>query len=266
PATFPRWWRTAMTPLPLRPRAVERISDLRYGDHRRQRLDVLRRRDRPVAGPVLVYFHGGGYFSGSKNWEARALLHHYAARGWVCVSATYRLRPRAGFEDHLADARAALAWARAHAREHGGDPSTVVMAGSSAGAHLTALCALSTTPGEQLSAAIGLYGYYGRYYGRPAHEPVASTPFALDGRNAPPMLLAHGELDTYTSSHAAAALATKLRAESSAPVVHIELPGGQHGFDLLRSWRLAAVISGLDALLSDERVSVRVPACVGAPR
>jgi hypothetical protein len=150
PALPRAWaWRTALTPIPVRPREVVRIPDLRYGDDRRHRLDVYHRRDRPTGGPVLRYLHEGGYYSGSKHHEGRALLHRLAARGWVCVSATYRLRPKASFEDHLADARAALAWARAHAADFGGDPDTVVMAGSSAGAHLTSLCASTPTPGCQ---------------------------------------------------------------------------------------------------------------------
>jgi acetyl esterase/lipase len=245
------WWRTALTPLPFRPRSVHRARDLRYGDHRRQRLDVLWRRDRPTGGPVLVYLHGGGYFSGSKNWEARGLLHHFARRGWVCVSATYRLRPGSGFEDHLADAGAAMAWARAHAAEYGGDPSRVVMAGSSAGAHLTSLYSLAATPDERPCAAVCLYGYYGRYYGRDADEAVTSTPFALDASDAPAFLIAHGTLDNHTSAAAARALADKVRAESAAPVVHVELPGGQHAFDMVSSWRLTAVIDALDVLLAE---------------
>ncbi|MER7457748.1 alpha/beta hydrolase [Micromonospora sp. NPDC126480] len=246
-----RWWRTALTPLPFRPRSVQRLRNLRYGEHRRQRLDVLQRRDRPTGGPVLVYFHGGGYFSGSKNWEGQALLHHLAARGWVCVSATYRLRPKAGFEEHLADAHAAMAWARTHAGEYGADPSTVVMAGSSAGAHLTSLYALRASPDERPVAAVCLYGYYGRYYGRGTEETVVSTPFALPAPHAPAFLIAHGTRDNYTSAVPARELADKLRDESSQPVVHVELPGGQHAFDLVSSWRLTAVIDTLDALLAD---------------
>ncbi|GIJ11646.1 alpha/beta hydrolase [Micromonospora andamanensis] len=258
-------WRTALTPLPFRPHSVQRLRNLRYGDHRRQRLDVLRRRDRPASGPVLVYFHGGGYFSGSKNWEGRGLLHHLAERGWLCVSATYRLRPGAGFEEHLADATAAMAWARTHAAEYGADASTVVMAGSSAGAHLTSLYALRATPDERPAAAVCLYGYYGRYYGRSAEETVASTPFALPASDAPAFLIAHGTLDNYTPAAAARALADKLRAESSQPVVHVELPGGQHAFDLVRSWRLTAVIDALDVLLADIDVGAgNIPAAGAA--
>lgn len=104
-----------------------------YGADPRQRLDVYRPRNAKSPGPVLAYFHGGGYFSGENRWEARTLLYQLTARGWTCISATYRLRPRFGFTEHLADARAVLTWAYENADVHGGDTATVVMAGSSAG-------------------------------------------------------------------------------------------------------------------------------------
>lgn len=251
--------RVLLTPVPVRPRSVERLGNLHYGPHRRQRLDVYRRREGPRGGPVLVYLHGGGYYSGDKRRGARALLHGLAQRGWVCVSATYRLRPAAGFEDHLSDAKRVLAWAHENAADLGGDASTLVMAGSSAGAHLTALCALSQgrpdlQPGPvegetRVSAAVCLYGYYGRYYGRDATEPIVSTPLALDAGGAPPFLVVHGTLDSYTPVEDARALSTRLRRGSSQPVVHLELPGGQHGFDLVRSWRFQAVLGAVDALV-----------------
>lgn len=79
----PRWtWlRPLLFPVPLRPRSVMRIGGLSYGEHRRQRLDVYRLRNQTLSGPVLVYFHGGGYSSGGNRREARALLHHLATRG-----------------------------------------------------------------------------------------------------------------------------------------------------------------------------------------
>jgi hypothetical protein len=37
-------------------------------------------------------------------------------------------------------------------------------------------------------------------------------------------------------------------------VVGVELPGGQHGFDLLCSWRGSAVLAGIEAFLAEPRV------------
>jgi acetyl esterase/lipase len=258
PDRRPGWaWRTLLTPFPFRPRQVVRIADVPYGDHRRQRLDVYHRRDSPQGGPVLVYLHSGGYYSGGKHREGRALLHRLAARGWVCVSADYRLRPSAGFEDHLADARDVIAWARASAGEYGSDPERVVMAGSSAGAHLASLLALES--GTGVAAAICLSGYYGRYYGRDDTEATVSTPFALPMDDAPAWFVAHGDHDTWTPVDAARRLAAQLRRTSRNPVVYVELPGGQHGFDLWSSWRYSAVIRGIEAFLSDPAVDLLRP-------
>ncbi len=244
--------RVLLTPFPARPRRVTRVRDLRYGEHRRQRLDVYRRRGNSTHGPVLLYLHGGGYFSLGKRRESRALLHHLAAKGWVCISAGYRLRPRAGFTDHLDDARAALAWTHDNAPDHGGDAGVVVMAGSSAGAHLTALCALTQHEQADLGrtrvdAAICLYGYYGRYYGRGPEESPISSPLHLDASAAPPFFVAHGENDTYVPVEQARAFVEHLRDQSHREVAYAELPAAQHGFDRFRSWRSAAVVDGIDA-------------------
>ena len=138
-----------------------------YGADPRQRLDVYRPRNAKSPGPVLAYFHGGGYFSGGNLWEARTLPYHLTARGWTCISATYRLRPQFGFTEHLADARAVLtglmkmqmftvvtrlrwSWLAARPRKPDGT--------------------LSTHSGQTRApagdAAVSLYAYYGRYYGR----------------------------------------------------------------------------------------------------
>lgn len=263
PVSHGPWWRGLVAPFPVRPRSVERIADIGYGEHRRQRLDVYRSRKAHEPGPVLVYLHGGGYFSGNKHREGRALLHHLAERGWLCVSATYRLRPEVGFEGHLHDAKRVLAWAHSHASDYDGYGDSaarpLVMAGSSAGAHLTSICALTQDdarlqPGfEEASTAVDagicLSGYYGRYYGRGPDEPVASTPFALNPADAPLMLVVHGGLDSYAPASTARDLASSLREHSPGPVLHIEFPGGQHSFELMRSWRTRALLDAVDAFV-----------------
>ena len=77
-------------------------------------LDVYLPRRQGVTGPVLVYFHGGGYRGGAKNREARPLVYRLASQGWLCVSTSYALRP-APFSESLADTRGAVAWARTRA-------------------------------------------------------------------------------------------------------------------------------------------------------
>ncbi|MFE6735946.1 alpha/beta hydrolase [Microbacterium sp. NPDC057650] len=255
PARRPFWWlRPLIFPLPWRPRSVIRTGPIFYGDHPRQRLDVYRPRDPEASGPVLVYFHGGGYGGGGNRREGRGLLHRLSAQGWTCISATYRMRPEFGFEEHLADARAVLAWAHARADVHGGDTDMVAMAGSSAGGHLTALCALTQDAGDperpRVDAAVSLYAYYGRYYGRGEDEAQPSTAMALDASQAPPFFLTHGDHDDFVPVEEARALRDHLDAGSPNEVWYAELPGGQHGFDAMQSWRFTAVIDGVEAFLT----------------
>lgn len=245
--------RTVVAPLLVRRLDVERLANISYGDAgKRNMLDVYRHRSRPTGSPVLVHVHGGGYFSGRKSREARALLYRLASLGWVCISANYRLRPAATFPDHLVDLKKVIAWARSHGEEYGAEPSRVVVAGSSAGGHLAVLAAL--TPGDpvfqpsfedadtSVSAAVVLYGWLRGYYGDPA---IASSPADYVRPDAPPFFLAHGDHDTLAPVQDARRFVERLRLASTAPVVYSELPGAQHAFDVFHSIRFDAVVDAI---------------------
>ena len=227
------------------------VADITYGEHgTRNQLDVYHRRDSPVGGPVLVFFHGGGFRRGSKRREGRALLNDLAAQGWVCVSANYRLAPTATYADSLADAKRVIAWTRSHVGEYGGDARTIVASGSSAGAHLATMIGLtaadrSLQPGFQdahtdVAAIVGFYGYYGRAGG------PGSSPLDRLG-DAPPFLLIHGDNDSSTLVEDTRELVARLREVSTQPVLYAELPGAQHTFDLFRSLRYSSVIEAVAA-------------------
>jgi acetyl esterase/lipase len=238
----------------VRRRDVERVADVSYGDAgKRNLLDVYRHRSHPSGGPTLVYLHGGGFSSGRKNREARPLLYRLASQGWVCISANYRLAPAARYPDHLVDVKKVIAWVREHGHEYGADPAVLFVAGSSAGAHLAATAALTPNdpqfqPGfEQadtaVTAAIGLYGYYGPVDGR---TPTTS-PHAYVDASAPPFLVVHGDLDTFALVEGAREFVAALRSASASTVVYAELPGAQHSFDVFASPRFEAVVDGIEA-------------------
>jgi acetyl esterase/lipase len=250
PARRP-WAHILLAPFAVRRGDVVRVGNIAYGDAgKRNLLDVYHRRDRPTGGPVLVYFHGGGFRVGHKRWEGRALLYQLAARGWVCVSANYRLAPAHQFPDAHVDAKRVIAWVRTHAADHGGDPRTVIVSGSSAGGHLAAMTALTGNdpafqPGFEgvdtsVAAAIGFYGYYGRVAG-PGSSPLDRL------RDAPPFLFLHGDKDSSTLVEDTRAFVTRLREVSTQPVVYAELPGAQHTFDLFYSLRYTQVIEAVAA-------------------
>lgn len=233
--------RIVFLPLAVRGRDVARVADISYGDAgARNRLDVYHSRSGATGGPVLVYLHGGGFRGGRKDREARPLIHRLARQGWLCVSASYRLQPAAGYPESLADARSVVAWVRAHAHEYGADPETVFVSGSSAGAHLAATMALTD---DTVAGAVCLYGYYGQVHSAGPGSAVA----AHVGGDRPPFFVTHGENDTYVPVSAARDLVQRLRSASANPVVYAELPGGQHSFDLFHSLRFEAVVDGVEA-------------------
>ncbi len=72
------------------------LKDAAYGEDPRQRLDVFVPSVAPERAPVLVFFYGGSWNSGSKAdyaFAAQAL----AAQGFVTVLPDYRLYPKVRF-------------------------------------------------------------------------------------------------------------------------------------------------------------------------
>jgi acetyl esterase/lipase len=249
------WGRILLAPVPLRRGGVRRFANLRYGEDRRNRLDLYRRRSRPSGGPILIHLHGGHFRTGRKSFEGRPLLHRLAGRGWVCISADYRLQPAATFPAYVVDVKQVIRWAREHAHEHGGDPARVFLAGSSAGAHLAVTAALTENdpvfqPGFEeadtsVAGAIGLYGYYGPVDS--GRQPLPSAPADYAHPDMPPLLIAHGGQDTFVPPEHARELVERLRADAADAVVYVELPGGQHSFDLVHSIRYETLIDGIEA-------------------
>lgn len=260
------WARIVLAPVAFFPRGVARQRNIAYADAgRANRLDVYRPRSGPARGPVLIHLHGGGFRSGRKSFEGRPLLHRLARKGWVCISANYRLRP-VPYPDQLIDAKKVIAWAREHAADYGADPGRILITGSSAGAHLAVTAALTDDehgfqPGFEdadtsVTGAVGLYGYYGPATTR---QGIPSSPHDYLHPGAPPVMLAHGDQDTHVGPGQARRLAAALREVSESPVVHVELPHAQHSFDLFHSIRFETLIDGIEEFgrAADERAAQR---------
>ncbi len=294
-----------LLPFFARPRGIVVKRNIRFWKEERfaLHLDVHAPRVKPTRAPTLVYVHGGGWVIGHRRYQGLPLMKHLASLGWVCFSVDYRLSPYATFPDHLIDVKRALAWVREHAADHGADPDFIVVAGNSAGAHLSALAALTPNdptlqPGfEEIDTRVaGCVGFYGVYdfEDRHGHWPDRSfdsliegsvmkarrcekpelfakaSPIALVHRDAPPFLLVHGDRDTLAPPAEARRFAEALRTVSEAPVVHVEIEGAQHAFEVFPSLRAAHAVEGttrflawlysreLELRLSNPRVVARV--------
>jgi arylformamidase len=100
--------------------------------------------------PLLVFIHGG-YWQELSARDSRFAAAACIERGAAFAAIDYTLAPRAGVGAIVGECRAAMRWLVAHASELAVDASRIVVAGSSAGAHLAAMVAL---PGGT-SSAIG---------------------------------------------------------------------------------------------------------------
>jgi acetyl esterase/lipase len=256
-----------------------------YGPARRNTLDVYRPRGAKTGAPVLFFVHGGGWVMGGKRQQGRYLLEHFVRHGWVCVSINYRLSPGVRWPEHLYDCKRALAWVHQHVHEHGGDASRLVVSGGSAGAQLAAMLALSQNqpalqPGfEQgdtsVRACLSFYAPYdlsalfqvhggliGRRLARLIFGPDVdrakafeqASPMRLVQKGAPPFLVVHGTHDLMVPHQQSKVFADAMRTVES-KVVHVELPGAIHAFDVFRSWRTGLVVQAAFAF-AQEAVSL----------
>jgi arylformamidase len=103
----------------------------------RQMLDVYA----PAKGkdlPVVVWIHGGGWRRGDKA-DVHNKPQAFADKGLVLVSINYRFVPSVTVNQIAGDVAKAIRWTHDHARDHGGNPNTIIVMGHSAGAQLAAL-------------------------------------------------------------------------------------------------------------------------------
>ena len=278
---FRDWGKT----LGFRRAGVERIADIPYlPGGVRQRLDIYRPKVRPAAGcPVLLQIHGGAWMVGHKAQQALPLMYHMAANGWICVAANYRLSPSVSFPTHLEDCKAALCWIREHGREYGMDPDFVAVTGGSAGGHLAALMGLTANRHElqklhpqtdtSVQACVPLYGEYDfltAHSDHPDYETIVrhltdkimhvsrhddpalwqlASPITQVHESAPPFMVVHGDLDSLLPIAKARNFAVALESVSTSPVVFVEMPGAEHGFDMLRTVRAEYAIDGVHRFL-----------------
>jgi acetyl esterase/lipase len=197
---------------------------------------------RPVAAPggagapVVVFLHGGTWQHGRRE-DYRFVGAALAAHGVLVFVPDYRKAPAHPFPEFMADAAEAVAWARAHAREFGGDPDRLFLAGHSAGAHMAALLAtdarylraVGLRP-RQLRGVVGLSGPYDFLPITDARLRVVfgdgplwrdSQPVDFVDGDEPPFLLLTGGADHLVRPRNSERLAGELRARGEPVELHV---------------------------------------------
>lgn len=128
------------------------VLGLAYGEREREFIDVFPA-DNPDA-PVLVYFHGGYWRTGSAR-ENNYIAAPFVDDGACIAVVNYDLCPTVPIGTVVAQARTAIGWVAANIGAHGGDPSRLFLLGHSAGAHLVAMALADDTGAVPHDALIG---------------------------------------------------------------------------------------------------------------
>lgn len=196
---------------------MEIHRDVAYGDNRLQRYDVF---SPPGAknAPVVVFWHGGGWTNGYRDYNA-FMAPHITAMGCVLVSPSYRLVAEAPLPAAFEDSLKMLGHVFQYIHGQGGDPSHLYLGGHSAGAHLASLVALRPVdrarfgvPPSAVRACLPISGIMDLYHPSPApgslEERVYSmvlqdaaldavmSPICWTAGNSVPFYLSYGEHDS----------------------------------------------------------------------
>ncbi|EIK96536.1 putative hydrolase [Pseudomonas sp. M47T1] len=182
-----------------------------YGNDPRQQLDIYQPLKPLPDHPVVVFFYGGTWNSGSRQ-QYRFVGEALASRGILAVVADYRLYPQVRYPDFLKDNASALAWTYRHIEPYGGNLKRLFVMGHSSGAYNAAMMALDPRwlATEGLTPAIlhGWIGLAGPYDFLPIenpeakpvffspHEPPDSQPINHLSAGAPPALLIAANSDS----------------------------------------------------------------------
>ena len=215
-------------------------------------LDFYRARAAGQA-PCVLLIHGGGWDGGSRA-DFRNLNVFLATQGYAVAAMQYRLAPSFRYPAPVDDARAALAWLKAHAGILGIDAERFILAGRSAGGQI----ALQAAYLDRDPSVRGVVSFYApanmvmayHYPGNPlildsrrlivnylggegeAGLPlaVASSPLETLAAGAPPTLLLHGRPDVLVTFHHVEHMREKL-ARLGVRRFEVDLPWAPHGYD-----------------------------------
>lgn len=151
------------------PAGIREQLDIRYGAAEEARLDVYLPPEGAAAGrPTIVWIHGGGFVGGDRK-DVAPYLKILAGRGYPAVALGYTLAPAAQYPGPVLQANEALGFLQREGRRLGLDPTRIVLAGDSAGAHIAAQLAAGLT-GKDYAELLGL---------TPAVDPAALRAVAL---------------------------------------------------------------------------------------
>ena len=209
--------------------------------------------------PVVLYVHGGGWQTGTKSMlSIMPGPSELLRRGFLVVAINYRLAPQHKFPAMIEDAKCAVRFLRAHAKDFSLDPTRIGVMGDSSGGHLVALLGLTypsagfegegwTDQSSRVQAVVDLYGptdfangnsnfitlklIQDAFGATNTTDPIlkSANPVTYVSSRAPPFLILHGDHDNLVDLQQSAELDTRLKA-AGADSTFIVVTNLAHGY------------------------------------
>ena len=193
-----------MTPLQASLAGLSVSKDIAYGHDPLQTLDLYPpQAGAAAAAPVVLFVHGGGFRQGDGGYGEHVAA-YFARHGMLGVKMNLRLAPAVTWPAQSLDVGAAVAWLKANAASHGGDPQRIVVIGYSSGGGVVASYvfdrSLETTRDGIVGAVLisGMYGYHTEapvYYGEDQNTATQREPRSHLKEPHPPVMVFSAEFD-----------------------------------------------------------------------
>ncbi len=204
--------------------------------------------------PTIVVIYGGAWRSGAPT-QSENVSRSLAARGFAVAAIDYRHAPQFNFPAQIDDVNLALQMLRDSSATWGIDSTRMAVLGRSSGGQLAELAAF-TPNSSGIKAVVAIYSPYNLvegYTDLPSPDPIdvrnvlrgfldgtpdtqlpryrAASPSSFVRSGLPPTLLLFGGRDHIVKASFNRAAAAALRA-ARVPVVAVEIPWAEHGFDM----------------------------------
>ena len=238
----------------------ERNIEFANPDSQHLLLNLARPKEGSGPFPAVLCVHGGGFRAGNREGHSRRCL-ALASRGFVAVTADYRLAPKYPFPAAVYDVKAAVRWLRANAARYHIDPDRIGVTGDSAGGHLAyflgvtggvqefegdsgnagfasrVACVVSNygpsdftqSYGKSVDAAEVLPLFFGGNLEQARQKHIIGSPLNWVTPDAAPTLIVHGTDDKYVAYEQAVWMRDRLAA-CGVEAELLTLPGAGHGF------------------------------------
>ena len=246
------------------PAEIEEIKDVEYklSNGKSLQLDFYKPRHVEAPLPLLVFIHGGSW-KGGKRSDYLVYLLHFAGKGYMTATVSYRLLRDSIYPAAVQDVTDAVRWLSENGGQYGYDPNRIALVGGSAGAHLAMLAGYGWSSGSPstdnldklglvpgIKAVVNIYGPVDLTTPYARNQPLVknflghsfedspelykyASPVTWLHDSCPPTLILHGTSDNLVPVSQADMLKEKLDS-LGIPVEYYRLPFWPHAMDVAK--------------------------------